>query len=1081
MNKKNKGSSGVITVMASLLLIPLLAFGTVVMEMGRFVSARQTLADAQITASMAVLANYNTYLFERFGILAIDPAIDVDAVYSEHLKYNSDAEGGNSSRLYNLDSSIDCESIYNLSEYAVLKRQVLEYSKYSVPYSYLSNKLDIKSLFSKFTSKINGVTDYIKEMSDYAEQSVTELEKAFYSIGRVEATVFDAKNYLGSSYSKDSYVPKDLYDDYVKPNDNLDGKGVINGIGVYTGFLAIDTLYSEKYDPYISAIKDKIKFLNENPDPQPTLNKAKALKLENYDKDEGVNPLSKAAIKTVLKALDDSSKLPEDPLPATVKVYYKNVNSSYSYSLDNETVSITVNKNSSSNYKTVNVVSAIRTIDPTKKNSTEVESWTYADLKQFASNKGLNNTAEKYAEQYSNSLYNDAWESQRSSLVSELETAKTNYDTNLAKKNTAIDNAKGTYANGLGAAYTKFETYAKALETSVSVIGEALKAFDKTVEYEDSNSAELGSNSSEIKTNLNKVIETFTARATAAREAMALIDSIKLNVQKISGSQISSYSYNNNIYTVNYTVGSKSETAQVGIDTSALNGKLSTDFEVVKTAFNTKAIDTGDVELVGDDPLKNLESMTSSVDEALNISKIWESFKQIIQILDPIPKAYDSEYNMEISQYSIDKLPKLTVSDTDGYYTKDEAYVNKLMQNSGYDAKPEPAGTDSNDFRSQVEGLFSDDDKDDDKDKEKGTVNEIYGNADSNKSLGLGKMIVKIKKIIKTVVTVLDTLASLMDKIKSMIMSIGEAVFTTVLINGYITQKFPSRMTSIADSHMVPVGKGQLENDSYFNSCCVEYCIFGDTSEIDNQKKTFWFIFGVRAVINCVQLLTTSETMSLVSSCNIFAPLMFIALLYMETNIDMNYLITLGEPVPVWKDHVHMSSQGIADIVGELVEFDTTKVRIAKSGNGKRYHVESGNCHMLTFNANGTVETEVKKMKDAAKLGYTPCKVCNPKSNPEEESNSDGVVPLSYDNYLYILLLMTGNDKKLQHLANLIQLETRYYEVTTQKSTEFRIDAASTYTRSVAKASYNTMLPMFSLGSSGNSFPELSGLEYVGY
>ena len=256
--------------------------------------------------------------------------------------------------------------------------------------------------------------------------------------------------------------------------------------------------------------------------------------------------------------------------------------------------------------------------------------------------------------------------------------------------------------------------------------------------------------------------------------------------------------------------------------------------------------------------------------------------------------------------------------------------------------------------------------------------------------------------------------------------------------------------------------------------------MFGDPSEKTNQVNTFWILFGIRAVVNCVQILTTSETMSLVSSCNIFAPLMFIALLYMETNIDMNYLVSIGEAVPFWKSNVHMSSKGIANILEVLVDLDTAEVLIAKSGDGKRFH-STGGCHMLKINPNGPVATITMNKQAAVNKGYTQCKVCKPETEGDKENESKGYVPLTYDNYLYILLLMIGNNTKLQHLAELIQLETRYHEMQTQKSTKFLISDASTYIRSNIKASYNTMLPMISLGSSTNSFPEIIGLEYVGY
>ena len=1079
MNDKNKGSSGVITVMASLLLIPLLAFGTVIMEMGRFVSARQALADAQITASMAVLAKYNTYLFDRFGILAVDPGLDEVAEYETHLKYNSDAEGGNSSRLYNLDSNITCESLYNLSEYAVLKRQVLEYSKFAIPYTYISKKLNLNDIFSSFTSKIQNVTNKIKDMTVKSQESVSDLEEAFYAIARAESAAFDAKNYFIMAYSSSSFVPSELYDEYVYDNNNLDGQGVIPAIGSY-GFLVKG--YSGRYDNYINAIKAKKTFLDTNPNPDPTLAKAEALNFSSYKKSTINYPMEKAAIKKVIAEMEKNGKTDADTIPSSVRVYYKRlVTKTYSYNLSNKTASVNIQFDSGrNNYQTITLKTAIATIDPFYKNSSDINSWTYADLKDFADDNNLSSSYNTYADYYSNSLYNSNWPTQKNNLVKALKNEQTKYYNNLAEKNTAIDNAANDYSTDLGAAYTKLDTYAKALDIAVTALETSKKSFQANVDLEADNSEDLGSNSSEVQQNLQKVIDDFGAKAAAARSAMTEVDALKVAVDKITGSSIQSYSYSENTYSVNYLVGNVTNTANVGMDASKLNDKFSADFSLVETLFKTKVIDADSAKVAeGTEPLDAIKNFTSSADEAFGISKIWESFKQIIKILDPVPKTNNADYCMTLSDYSQQLLPTLVAVDTSYYHTEDEEYVAKLMEASDFNEDKEPEGTDSSSFMSDIEELFG----------EGGKTSGVYNDADSNKSTGLGKLVVKLAKILKTVVEVLGKIKSLIDKIASTLKNIISQTFNTILINGYITQKFPSRMSSVAEAHTVPVPTDEngiseavinKEGDTYFNSCCVEYCMFGDPSEKTNQVNTFWILFGIRAVVNCVQILTTSETMSLVSSCNIFAPLMFIALLYMETNIDMNYLVSIGEAVPFWKSNVHMSSKGIANILEVLVDLDTAEVLIAKSGDGKRFH-STGGCHMLKINPNGPVATITMNKQAAVNKGYTQCKVCKPETEGDKENESKGYVPLTYDNYLYILLLMIGNNTKLQHLAELIQLETRYHEMQTQKSTKFLISDASTYIRSNIKASYNTMLPMISLGSSTNSFPEIIGLEYVGY
>ena len=214
---------------------------------------------------------------------------------------------------------------------------------------------------------------------------------------------------------------------------------------------------------------------------------------------------------------------------------------------------------------------------------------------------------------------------------------------------------------------------------------------------------------------------------------------------------------------------------------------------------------------------------------------------------------------------------------------------------------------------------------------------------------------------------------------------------------------------------------------------------------------------------------------------------MFIAMLYMETNIDMNYLLRLGQEVPIWKDHLNLSAEGLMDIAGDLIQLEpdasgSTQVRICTSGGGKRYHkLDKDSCFTLVSSPNREVKTTQTSLSSAIKQGYTACQVCKPVEMTEAEEDPDeGIIPLDYNEYLYVLMLFMSTKTKLRNLANLIQLETRYYQSEQKITPTFLIDKASTYVRSQTIASYDSLLPMFSLGSSGG-FAEIGGVEYVGY
>ncbi len=1098
-NNQNK-SSGIITVMVSLLLIPLLSFGTLIMEMGRFVSARQTLADAQITASMSVLANFNTYLFDRFGILAIDPDGTQAETYSSMLRYNSDAEGGNTSKLYNLDSNIKYESIYNLSDYDVLKRQILEYAKYSVPYEILSNKLDLGSLFDPITNLADKAKDFINNLIDETDESVTTLDKAFYSIGRAEYRAFEINTYFGQDYSKKDYAHDDILSDYIRDSDTSDGNGAIPNNGTPPDYSKL-TGYEGRYAAYVKAIDDKRDFLANNPDPKPTYDKAVAIKVGStgtVSKDD----LYKAAVMKFLE--NDNNKPTEDnPDGASINGRYSLSPTKYTFSVtpgyrddayNLKTGEVSIPEKSGTSNETVYLTDAIDALWPNSPAPTN-----YYELEYYADVSGYDSTSsDSYISSYNSDLKTKGKAIAKQSLVSKLNQECINYNNALAGHNSSINSKAVEYVTDLQKAKSLFEDYAAALEIAAGA-GENGKGTIHTAkdEYKDnvdlegkdssgkqvSDAESLGSNSSEVEKNLDAVISDFKSKATAARSTAAFLGTLISNVSTTDGSKITYRSHNSDtgIDTVNGGI-------QVGISNDKLKGRVSRDFTLIDTLYNTEVIKVDESSTEGDENKSNCDELSDIVGDSgsqLDIGNLWKAAKKVLEILNPVPSPYDSSYCMTLSEHSIGKLIKELDQAEGRYNAGDKSYVDNLTGKVTSDAElgefydsivgadNELLGSGSSDFQSKTESLFG----------EEGKTEGIYNEADENKSTGLGKLIKKIKKLIQTIREAVEAITGLISSIASVVADIVTQTYHALLINTYITQKFPSRMNSaIEGATLVPPDTESLDGESYFSSCCIEYCLWGDNSEKNNQIKTFWLLFGIRAVVNCVQILMDSQAMSLVSSCNLFAPLMFIAMLYLETNIDMNYLVVIGEKVPFWKKDIHLSAEGLAKILSEIGDFDSTKVWVASSGNGKRYHKDE-TCHMIQINPNGVGLTK-KTISEAVNENYTPCKVCNPKteSEPSEDDKKNGYVPLDYDQYLYILLLFVGMNKKLTNVANLMQLETRYYESKKNSGTAtFMIKDASTYIRSEVKASYKTMLPMFSLGSSGNSFPELYGLEYVGY
>ena len=70
-SKLKKDTCGAISLMLALLIVPFYSVAGIMVEMSRYKSALSGLDDAVNTSAMAVLAQYDQFLMDRFGLFAI--------------------------------------------------------------------------------------------------------------------------------------------------------------------------------------------------------------------------------------------------------------------------------------------------------------------------------------------------------------------------------------------------------------------------------------------------------------------------------------------------------------------------------------------------------------------------------------------------------------------------------------------------------------------------------------------------------------------------------------------------------------------------------------------------------------------------------------------------------------------------------------------------------------------------------------------------------------------------------------------------------------------------------------------------
>ncbi len=201
--KRRQNNRGVITVLISLLLVGVLSIGTLTIEAGRYQVAKTQLAESNISASTSMIAAYNTDLYAKYGLLAIDTEKFTPERATDYLNFNADQaigyRGNRLSRLYAVDS-VELTGLYNLTYPAVLKRQILSRAKYHVvPQNYALNVYTVDAFLADFENKCQYVENQLSRVADYEA-----------NLGDIEDVPEDVRTALTALYA--TYSDLETYD-----------------------------------------------------------------------------------------------------------------------------------------------------------------------------------------------------------------------------------------------------------------------------------------------------------------------------------------------------------------------------------------------------------------------------------------------------------------------------------------------------------------------------------------------------------------------------------------------------------------------------------------------------------------------------------------------------------------------------------------------------------------------------------------------------------------------------------------------------------------------------------------------------
>lgn len=153
-HKYINGGNGVISLFLVAIMVPFVTLADFLVESARYHSAVTVLDEAMDSASLSVMADYDQYLYDRFGLLAVDNNKNIFRDYSFFLEQNTE-----SLHAWGLND-ISAQGKYALTDEKILQKQIAEFSQYSAPAA-LVNDLGLADLITTL-EKMTKLTDIFK-------------------------------------------------------------------------------------------------------------------------------------------------------------------------------------------------------------------------------------------------------------------------------------------------------------------------------------------------------------------------------------------------------------------------------------------------------------------------------------------------------------------------------------------------------------------------------------------------------------------------------------------------------------------------------------------------------------------------------------------------------------------------------------------------------------------------------------------------------------------------------------------------------------------------------------------------------
>ena len=204
------GTKGAISLMLAALMLPFYSLAAILIETQRYQSSVRALDELLGTSSVSVLANYDTYLHDRFGLLAVAQSPEENALSASLLSYLNKNQ---LTDIAGLDmDSVSATGLYPLANTAVLRRQIEEYGKFLVPAKVAADFGNIEDIVKELEKKATGLLNVVKLISSASSAVGAEADSIAKAdeLKEVSNAVQKADTAYDTKYSEWKKAVKDL-------------------------------------------------------------------------------------------------------------------------------------------------------------------------------------------------------------------------------------------------------------------------------------------------------------------------------------------------------------------------------------------------------------------------------------------------------------------------------------------------------------------------------------------------------------------------------------------------------------------------------------------------------------------------------------------------------------------------------------------------------------------------------------------------------------------------------------------------------------------------------------------------------